>query len=105
MADIGNTYHEYDGRKGSGSHDAVYRPRKSTTRISDTDESDGDAAFDNNGSGSVEKLSDEEELSAIVVSFALQVVDEGAYLSSTHDVALRQGSSKLPRAEKTTGNT
>lgn len=71
MTDIGDPYHEYDGGKGSGSHNTVDGPSKSTTRVSNTDEGDGNAAFDNDGTRSVEKLSNEEELSAMI-SFSLE---------------------------------
>jgi hypothetical protein len=62
MTYISNADHEYDGRNSSGSHNSVDGPRKMTARVGDTDESYGNAAFDNYCAGCIEKLSNKEKL-------------------------------------------
>lgn len=66
MTDISDTDDEYNGGNGSDSHDAPDSPRKATTGIGDTEQSDSDTALDDNSGGSIKELGHEEELLVMV---------------------------------------
>ena len=59
MTDIGDTYHEYNGRKSSGDHNGPDSQYKATAGGGDAEESYGDTALDSDGTGGVEELGDE----------------------------------------------
>src|SRR5579859_4316444 len=108
MTDIGDSDYEYDGGNGSGDHDTPDCPHKATAGVSDTEESYGDAAFDDDGAGGVEELGDEEELLAIgQFRCARLSIEEGenTHLDSLHYITGLQGGSKLAGSVEAADNT